>query len=124
MGLITISGRATGSSAWRRRRWKNCAPVVQFATRMLSSAPSWRKRSSLALECSGPVALVAVGQQQRQPRVLTPLRPACDEELVDHDLRAVGEVAELRLPEDERVRRGDGVPVLEPSAAYSESGEL
>ena len=62
----------------------------------------------------GPVALVAVRQQQRQARRLPPLRAAGDEELVDHDLGAVDEVAELRLPEDERVRRGDRVAVLEP----------
>jgi hypothetical protein len=43
-----------------------------------------------------------------------PTSSAGDEELVDHDLRAVDEVAELRLPEDERVRRRDRVPVLEP----------
>ena len=31
---------------------------------------------------------------------VTPLRAARDEKLVDHDLGAVDEVAELRLPED------------------------
>ena len=60
------------------------------------------------------VALVAVRQEQRQPRGLPPLRPACDEELVDDDLRTVREVAELRLPQDERVGSGDRVAVLEP----------
>ena len=53
-GVITTSGRATASSACRRSRWKNCAAVVQLHTRMLSWAPSWRNRSSRALECSGP----------------------------------------------------------------------
>ena len=112
-GDITTSGRATTSSAWRRRRWKNCAAVVQLTTRMFSCAPSWRNRSSRALECSGPVALVPVRQQQRQARGLVPLRAAGDDELVDHDLGAVHEVAELRLPEDERVGRRDRVAVLE-----------
>ena len=60
------------------------------------------------------VAFVAVRQEQRQPRRLPPLRAAGDEELVDHDLGAVDEVAELRLPEDERVGRRDRVAVLEP----------
>ena len=59
------------------------------------------------------VPLVAVRQQQRQPRGLLPLRAARDDELVDDDLRAVDEVAELRLPEDERVRGRDRVAVLE-----------
>ena len=67
----------------------------------------------------GPVPLVAVREEQGQARGLSPLREAGDDELVDDDLRAVDEVAELRLPEDERVRRGDRVAVLE-----GERGEL
>ena len=48
-----------------------------------------------------------------------------DEELVDHDLGAVDEVAELRLPEHERVRRGDRVAVLEADAPHTpRAGEL
>src|SRR5262249_4350144 len=61
----------------------------------------------------GAVALVTVWKQQRQPSRLAPLRQARDDELVDHDLGAVDEVAELRLPEDERLGRGDRVAVLE-----------
>src|SRR5215471_20199172 len=60
-----------------------------------------------------PVALVAVRQEQREPESLTPLRQAGDDELVEDDLRAVDEVAELRLPEDERLGSGDRVAVLE-----------
>src|SRR5258708_22235805 len=60
-----------------------------------------------------PLALVAVRQQQRQPRARAPLRLARGDELVDDDLRAVDEVAELRLPEHQRVRRGGAVAVLE-----------
>ena len=63
------------------------------------------------------VALVAVRQQQREPRGLTPFREAGDEELVEDDLRAVDEVAELRLPEHERLGRRDRVAVLEPERA-------
>ena len=54
-GVITTSGRALGSSAWRRSRWKYCAEVVALTMRMFSCAASWRNRSSLALECSGPL---------------------------------------------------------------------
>ena len=61
-----------------------------------------------------PVPFVSVRQQQRQARHLAPLRHACDDELVDHDLRAVDEVPELRLPQHERLRRRDRVAVLEP----------
>ena len=69
-----------------------------------------------ALECSGPGALVAVRQQQRQAAGLAPLRLAGDDEAVDDHLGGVGEVAELRLPEDERVRRRRRVAVLEAEA--------
>ena len=99
------AGAAGGSTARRSCR---------LAIRMFSCAASWRNRSSRALECSGPVALVAVREQQRQPRRLPPLREAGDDELVDDDLRAVDEVAELRLPEHERLGRRDRVAVLEP----------
>src|SRR5207342_1615777 len=64
----------------------------------------------------GPVALVAVRQQQRQARRLAPLRQPCRDELVDDDLGAVDEVAELRLPENERLRRRRGIAVLEADA--------
>ena len=49
----------------------------------------------------GPLALVAVRQQQHQAREQAPLVLARAEELVDDDLRVVGEVAELRLPQHE-----------------------
>src|SRR4051794_2982704 len=64
----------------------------------------------------GTVALVPVRQQQRQPRRLAPLRQTGGDELVDDDLRAVDEVAELRLPQDERLRGRRGVAVLEADA--------
>ena len=46
-----------------------------------------------------PLPLVAVRQEQDEARQQAPLVLAGAEELVDDDLRAVGEVAELRLPE-------------------------
>src|SRR5919201_2113194 len=64
----------------------------------------------------GAVSLVAVWQEQREPRRLAPLGEARDDELIDHDLRAVDEVAELGLPEYERLRRSDGIAVLEADA--------
>ena len=50
-GVSTTSGSGStvSSAAWRRSRWKNCAAVVQLATRMLMSAASCRKRSGRAL---------------------------------------------------------------------------
>ena len=73
----------------------------------------------------GARALVAVRQQQRQARGLAPLGQAGDDELVDDDLGAVDEVAELRLPEHERLGRLRRVAVLEArGSAISLSGEL
>ena len=62
----------------------------------------------------GPLALVAVGQQQREARPLTPLRPPSGEELVDHDLGHVDEVAELGLPQYQVALGRDGDAVFEP----------
>ena len=48
----------------------------------------------------GALALVAVRQEQYEPRGLAPLRLAAHDELVDHGLPDVGEVPVLGLPED------------------------
>ena len=61
----------------------------------------------------GALAFVAVRQEQREPAQAAPLGFARGNELVDHDLGAVAEVAELRLPDHQRVRVGGGVAVLE-----------
>ena len=70
------SGSVSSSSACRRSRWKYCAAVVQFTRRRLMSAAAWRKRSGRALECSGPLAFVAVRQQQHERRRQAPLGAA------------------------------------------------
>ena len=62
------------------------------------------------------LALVAVGEQQREPAALPPLGLAGADELVDDRHRAVDEVAELRLPEHQRLGAGDRVAVLEADA--------
>src|SRR5579862_2573849 len=61
-----------------------------------------------------PLSLVAVRQQNDEPAHPLPLRLGARDELVDDHLRAVHEVAELRLPADEppRVRQADAE--LEP----------
>ena len=112
-GVMTTSGRAFGSSACRRRRWKYCADVLGVDDADVLLRGQLQEALEPGARMLGPVALVAVRQQQRQPRRLAPLREARDEELVDDDLRAVHEVAELRLPEHERLRRADRVAVLE-----------
>ena len=65
------------------------------------------------------LALVAVGEQHDEAGGLVPLVLGGDDELVDDDLGAVHEVAELRLPDDEGVLVLDRVAVLE-----AEGGEL
>ncbi len=55
----------------------------------------------------------AVRQQQDDARALPPLGLARGDELVDDQLRAVDEVAELRLPQHQRVGAGHRVAVLE-----------
>src|SRR5581483_7101585 len=59
-------------------------------------------------------ALVAVRQQQHDARALTPLRAIGGQELVNDRLGDVHEIAVLRFPEHERVRRRGRVAVLEP----------
>ncbi len=59
------------------------------------------------------LAFVAVGQEQDDAAEQTPLVFAGGDELVDHDLRAVGEVAELGFPEDEGFGIVAAVSVLE-----------
>src|SRR5438105_15213408 len=56
-------------------------------------------------------------QKQHEARWLLPLVNAGRDERVCDDLRAVCEVAELRLPRDERVARDDRVAVLESDHA-------
>src|SRR4029077_4908695 len=77
-------------------------------------------RGEEALEARGGVlgarTLVPVRQEQRQARGLSPLGETRDDELVDDHLCGVDEVAELRLPQDERLRRLLAVAVLEAEA--------
>ena len=61
----------------------------------------------------GALPFVAVRQHQRQAVDAAPLHFAARDELVDDDLRTVDEVAELRFPDDQRVRLGGSVAVLE-----------
>ena len=64
----------------------------------------------------GAAALVSVRQQQGQPRRDAPLAEPRRDELIEHDLGPVHEVAVLRFPEHERVTGRHGVTVLEPDA--------
>ena len=104
------------SRAWRRSRWKYCAAVDAVRDPDVLLRGELEEALEPRARVLGAVALVAVRQQQRQARRLPPLREAGDEELVDDDLGAVDEVAELGFPQNERVRRRDRVAVLEAEA--------
>jgi hypothetical protein len=65
----------------------------------------------------GPLALVPVRQEQHEPGEALPLVLARRDELVDDDLRAVQEVAELGLPDDERLGVIEAVAELEAEDA-------
>src|SRR5215831_9699868 len=61
----------------------------------------------------GALAFVAVRQHQHHAADAAPLDLARGDELVDHHLRAIGEIAELRLPDHQLVRLRGRVAVLE-----------
>ena len=56
--------------------------------------------------------LETMGQQHHHTGLLVPFRLPGDNELVGNDLGSVGEVTELRLPQDQGVRSGYGVAIL------------
>ena len=100
----TSAGAAGGRSgpAWTARRPACCArrTAAGSARDAPTSAPGPGLRSRAAATASGRTC---------GP---TSTSPAADE-LVDHHLRAVGEIAELGFPDDELVRFRRGVAVLE-----------
>ncbi len=107
-----MSGRRTGDSALAAQQ----VEVVRGRRAGRHGHIVLRGQLQEALRTSGgmvrALALLPVRQQQRDRRALTPLRLAGGDELVDDRLRAVGEVAELRLPAHQRVLPHDRVAVL------------
>ena len=79
-----------------------------------------RRELEVALDAGagvlGALAFVAVGEEHDEAGEEAPLGFAGGEELVDDDLGAVGEVAELGLPEDEGLGVVAGEAVLEAKA--------
>ena len=57
----------------------------------------------------GALAVVAMGQQHHEAAIASPLFLAGGDELIDDDLRAVGEIAELRFPDHQRIGLSAGV---------------
>ncbi len=52
-------------------------------------------------------------QQHHKAAQPAPFHFAGGDKLIDHHLRAVGKVAELRFPQHQRIRLGGGIPVFE-----------
>ena len=61
----------------------------------------------------GPLPLITVREQQDQTAHAQPFRLAPAQELVDDHLRAIGEIAELCLPQHQATRIGEAVAVFE-----------
>ena len=61
----------------------------------------------------GALAFVAVGEEEHDAAGALPLRLTGGDELVDHDLGAVGEVAELGFPDAEHLGVVERVAVIE-----------
>ncbi len=60
-----------------------------------------------------PLPFIAMRQQHHEAAHAQPFAFARKDELVDDDLRAIGEIAELRFPQHERVRLGHRVSIFE-----------
>ena len=60
-----------------------------------------------------PLALVAMRQQTDKARHAQPFAFARRQELIEDHLRAIGEIAELRLPEHESLRFGERIAIFE-----------
>ena len=71
-----------------------------------------------------PLPFVAVRQKHHDAREQVPFILARRDELIDDDLRAVREVAELRFPQHQRLGIIAAEPVFKSQHAASESGEL
>src|SRR3546814_17294691 len=65
----------------------------------------------------GALPFITVREQQHEAVGAQPLGLARGDELVDHDLRAVGEIAELRFPQDQRFRIGHRIAIFQADHA-------
>ena len=112
-GVKTISGRRGRAYAWRRSRWKYDAGRRRMRDRHVVLGAQLQVALDAGRGVVRALALVAVRQQQHDAGALPPLLLGAGDELVDDDLGAVGEVAELGLPEHQRIRALHRVAVLE-----------
>ena len=112
LGVITTRGvrgrRSLGAKQVEVLRGRRGDRQPEVAARAQREEPLDAGRGVL-----GPLALVAVGQEQDESGVLAPLVLGGHQEVVDDDLRTVDEVAELGLPGHQGPGGLDRVAVLE-----------
>ena len=106
--------RGASAGAARGSTWPACVRLHDLDVVLGAELQEALEPRQLMLR---PLALVAVRQQHHEAAHAQPLALARADELVDDDLRAVGEVAELRLPHHQAVRVGEAVAVLEAEHA-------
>jgi len=98
---MTTSGLRRSDFTWRRSAWKMLGGRGRLGDLNVVLGAELEE----AFEAGGGVfrtlAFVAVREEHDEAAGLTPLRFGRSDELVDHDLRAVGEVTELGFPDDQ-----------------------
>ena len=67
----------------------------------------------------GPLTFIAMREEKHETRHAQPFHFARGNELIDHNLRAVREIAELRFPKDQRLGLREAIAIFE-----SEHGRL
>ena len=94
----------------RRRGWYTDLNIV-FSTQLQESLESGRR-------VLRTLSLVAVWQEQRQATHAAPFCFAGADELINNHLGAIGEIAELAVPDHQRVRFCRGIAVLESHHSF------
>ena len=72
----------------------------------------------------GPLPFITVRKQHHDPAGAQPFGFAGGDELIDDGLRAVDEIAELRLPQNERLGVGDRIAIFESEHAEFAQGAV
>ena len=89
----------------RRSRWKICAGVDRHAhLHVVLGAQLQDSARGAPTNARGPALRSRAAAASTSPQMRPHFTSPDADELVDHDLRAVGEIAELRFPDDELVR--------------------
>src|SRR5208337_4074023 len=96
--------------------WRRAVGNLPIVLRRELQVPLEARRGVL-----GALSLITMREQEGKTRHAQPLALAAGKELVDDDLSAVGEIAELRFPKHECVGLGEAIAIFE--AEHSLLGE-